>query len=102
MAFKSHHITLVASTSTALLVKGNGSGTTFKNVVGHVADPIPVQVRNEDSTLTCYIGGPDVSASNGRSLAPGEIFTANLYGEEEIPYVFSTGTAILSVLCGRQ
>lgn len=102
MALSARQITLVASTPTPLLVKGNGTGTTFKTAVGHVNDPLPVQIKNEDPTAVVWIGGPDVSATTGQSLNAGQTMTMNVYGESEIPYAFSVGTPIISVLCGRQ
>ena len=95
-------LTLVANTATPALVFGDGTGTTFKNINGTLQDPIPVIIKNEDATAIVYVGGPDVSATKGQSIAAGSTFTANLYGSSEIPYVFSVGTPIVSVLLGRQ
>ena len=91
----------MASTATPLLVVGT-TGTKFPNITGAVTDPVPVQIKNEDAALTAWIGGPDVSASKGQSLGPGVVMTFNLYGDLEIPYAFSTGTPIVSVLVARQ
>lgn len=103
MALSARQITLVASTPTPLVVLGSGTtGTTFKNTSGTVTDLLPVQVKNEDATAVVWIGGPDVSATNGQSLNPGQAMTMNVYGAKEIPYAFSTGTPIISVLLGRQ
>ena len=103
MALSARQITLVASTATPLLVSGTGSGTTFKNASGGtVTDSLPVRIRNEDASATVWIGGSDVSATAGQSLKPGEIMTMNVYGISEIPWAFSTGTPVVSVLCGRQ
>jgi hypothetical protein len=101
MAFSSRQITLVASTITPLLVLGTGTGTTFKNVQGSVQDPLPVIVQNTSAT-TAYIGGPDVSATNGFPLATNQSLPMALYNPSEIPYAFSTGAPVLAVLCGRQ
>jgi hypothetical protein len=100
MALSARQITLVASTPTPLLVLGAGTGTTFKNISGTVTDLLPVQVKNEDATAVVWIGGPDVSATKGQSLNPGQAMTMNVYGD--IPYAFSTGVPIVSVLLGRQ
>lgn len=104
MALSARQITLAASTATPCLVLGTGSGTTFKNVKGTLQDPLPVVVKNEDSNvgIVVWVGGSDVSATNGQSLQPGESLPMALYNESEIPYVFSTGTPVVSVLCGRQ
>lgn len=101
MAFKSQQITLVTSTITPLLVQGS-SGTKFTQINGTVQDPLPVLIRNLDAAVTIWIGGPDVSATNGYELLPGESLPMSLYGSSEIPYAFAVGTPKLSVLCGRQ
>jgi hypothetical protein len=102
MAFSARRITLVASTATPCLVFGTGAGTTFKNVAGSVQDPLPVIIKNEDASAIVYVGGPDVANTAGQSLAPGASIPMNVYGTSEIPYVWSTGTPVVSVLCGRQ
>jgi hypothetical protein len=48
------------------------------------------------------MGGSDVSATNGLLLPTATPIPLSLYGTSEIPYVFSTGTPVVSVLCGRQ
>lgn len=100
MPFSARQITLVASTATPLLVQGT-TGTKFNNVEGMVSDPLPIQIKNEDATAVVWIGGSDVSATKGQSLDAGQVLPMNVYGTE-IPYAFSTGTPIVSVLAGRQ
>lgn len=102
MALSARQLTLVASTPTKTIVGGDGTGTTFKNVAGTVSDPLPLEIKNEDATAVVWVGGPDVSATKGQSLPAGQTFTANVYGTSDIPFVFSTGTPIVSVLLGRQ
>jgi hypothetical protein len=102
MALSARQITLVASTPTPLLVLGAGAGTTFKNISGTVTDLLPVQIKNEDAAAVVWIGGPDVSATRGQSLNPGQAMTMNVYGSLEIPYAFSAATPIVSILVGRQ
>jgi len=103
MAFRARQITLVTSTATPLLVQGT-AGTDFPNISGNLTDPVPCRIKNEAAAggTVVYIGGSDVSASNGTSLAGQESFTANLYGTSEIPYAFAVGTPTVSVLLGRQ
>jgi hypothetical protein len=101
MALSARQITLPANTPTNLFVLGNGTGFTFKVTRGTVSDPMPVTVKNEDPSLILWIGGPDVSPTNGQSLAPGQTFTVNMYGGD-MPWGFSTGSPIVSVLAGRQ
>ena len=100
MAFSARQITLVASTATPVLVKGTGSGTTFKAITGSLQDPLPVAIQI--TTGTVYIGGPDVDATHGLLMQANVPLEFALYGESEIPYVFSTGTPVVQVLVGRQ
>src|SRR5215467_6716090 len=103
MGLSARQITLVTSTATALLVVGSGSGTTFKNISGTTQDPLPVSVKNEDASIVVWLGGSDVSATNGQSLNPGQTILMNLYGTPvDIPYAFAVGTPKVSVLVGRQ
>lgn len=90
----------MASTATPLLVKGT-AGTDFPQITGSVSGPIPCQIKNEDASAVVWIGGPDVSATDGQSLDAGETLPLNLYGSD-IPWAFSTGTPVVSVLCGQQ
>jgi hypothetical protein len=101
MALSARQITLVTSTATPLLVQGSGAGTTFKNIAGTTVDPLPVSLKNEDASVVIWIGGPDVSATNGQSLNPGQSTVMNVYSND-LPYAFSTGTPIVSVMVGRQ
>lgn len=101
MAFKSVHLTLVSTTATAAIVQGSGS-TQFKTTSGTLQDPLPVCITNTDKSVTVYLGGPDVTDSNGTPIPPGGQFPCNLYGTGEIPYLYSTGTPIVAILCGRQ
>lgn len=101
MALVARQITLVASTATALLVAGT-TGTKFNNIQGNVTTPLGVSIKNEDTAATVWIGGSDVSATKGQSLAPGQTLPLALFGSSEIPYAFSTGTPIISVICGQQ
>lgn len=102
MAFRAVQLTLTADTPTPTLVLGSGSGTTFKNIQGTLQDPLPVSIKNEDGTAVVWWGGSDVDSTNGQSIAPGGTIVMNLYNPSEIPYVWSTGTPIVSVTCGRQ
>lgn len=101
MALKGIQITLVTSTITPLLVKGSSAGQ-LVNVAGNIQDPLPIIIFNESSTVTVRIGGPDVSATTGIPLAPGQSIPMSLYGEKEIPYAFAVGTPLISILAGRQ
>lgn len=100
MAFKA--IQLTTGAAQAALVKGSGAGQ-FLNVAGTLQDPLPVSIKNEDATNPMYWGGPDVSATKGQSIPAGGTVVMNLYGESEIPWLFSaSGTPVASIVCGRQ
>ena len=103
MAFSARQITLVANTATPLLVaptSGSPTGTQFINIVGSVTDPLPVMFQI--TTGTVFWGGPDVSATKGMILTADVPIAINRYGASDIPYVFSTGTPVVTVVCGRQ
>jgi hypothetical protein len=102
MAISSRQKALTASTAQACLVAGTGSGFTFKNIHGTLQDPIPVSIKNEDASAVVYWGGSDVDSTHGQSIPAGGVVVMNLYGESEIPYVWSSGTPTVSVTCGRQ
>lgn len=99
MAFKA--IQLTGGAAQAALVLGTGAAQ-FKNIKGTLQDPLPVSIKNEDATAVVWWGGSDVSATKGQSIPAGGTVIMNLYNESEIPYVFSTGTPVISVVCGRQ
>jgi hypothetical protein len=101
VAFKCVQLTLVASTATPAIVKGS-SAAQFLNAFGSVTDPIPVSIKNEDASAVVYWGGSNVDATHGQSIPAGGAVIMNLYGDSEVPYVYSTGTPIVSVLLGRQ
>ena len=98
MTIKARQFSLAASTATALLPPA-----TFSNLAGATQDPLPVVVKNEDASATMWIGGPDVSATNGQSLTAGQSLPMALYAND-YPWVFTTSgsSPIVSVLVGRQ
>lgn len=104
MAIKARQVTLTANTPQACLVQGTGAGFTFTNIKGTLQDPLPVVIKNEDQNtgIVVWWGGSDVDSTHGQSLQPGESVPMALYNETEIPYVWSTGTPVVSVVCGRQ
>jgi hypothetical protein len=97
MAFNSAQITLVANTATPLLVQGS-TGTKFLNISGNVTDPLPVAIQVASGTV--YVGGPNVSASNGFLLTAGVPLIFNVYSND-IPYAYGSAVAV-SVLVARQ
>lgn len=77
------------------------TGTQFINIQGSITDPLPVYISVPTGS-TVYLGGSDVSATKGMLLPVATMIPLGLYGSGEIPYVFSTGTPVVTVLCGRQ
>lgn len=99
MPFRARQIA-TSTTAVPLLVQGT-SGTSFPNILGSLQDPVPVTIKNESATQIVYVGGPDVSATLGQSIAAGGSETYNLYGAD-IPYAWSSAAGTVSVLAGRQ
>lgn len=88
--------TLSAVTATNLL------SPAFTNRKGAAADPIPLIIKNEDSSITVWIGGQNVSPTTGQSLGPGGSIPMALYNSD-VPYaIANSGSPILSVMVGRQ
>lgn len=98
MAFKAVQITLAASTATPLLVEGT-SGTEFANITGTVTDPIPCMFFCTSGTV--FWGGPNLDNTTGVPLPANTPVQLNLYGGD-IPYVWSSGTPVVYVVCGQQ
>lgn len=103
MAFKVIQLTLTADTATPTLVQGSGDSQ-FRNISGQVNDPLSVSIKNEDDAAIVWWGGPDVTDTTGQSLAPGatQVFALTGITISDIPYVYSTGTPIVSVAVGKQ
>ena len=72
--------------------------------VGSLIDPIPVQVKNMDATITVYLGGPGVTSSTGYPLLAGaSISFGFVAGDEDALYVIAaSGTPKMAWLALRQ
>lgn len=71
---------------------------------GSQGDTLPFAVRNLQAPggTTIYIGGPNVTSSNGMPLFGGESMPFGLW-QSDIPYaVAASGTVTVAVLAGRQ
>ena len=95
-------LSLQITTSTSIQPVFTGTG--IHNFSGAIGDPLPLQIKNIDSTITIYIGGPNVSSSNGYPLLAGQsISTAWLQQEVTTLYcVAASGTPVLAILTARQ
>lgn len=106
MALRTVQIALATTPAVPLIVKGDGTGTTFKETAGQVGDPLPVMIQNNDATHNVTIGGPAVATEGGVILTPGETYPMSLVGETmvtDVPYAVSvSGTPSVTVQVGRQ
>jgi len=101
VAIRSVHVALNASTPTPLLVVGNSTGQ-LPEIKGVDGDELPLLIQNLDPAIVVYLGGPDVSATNGLPLAVGATVPMMLIGTD-IPYAISaSGTPSVCVFAGRQ
>ncbi len=98
MTIKAVQFALVQNTATNLV-----PSSSFPNLIGSIQDPTPLVLKNEDAAAVIWIGGPDVSASKGLSLAAGASIPMALYAND-IPWGFTTSGAspIISVMVGLQ
>lgn len=79
------------------------TGVTSVYRAGTAADPVPIIIRNEDSTNPVYLGGKGVTGpTNGTELIAGASITRNVVGNDS-EYVAGDGNAVnVSVEVGRQ
>jgi len=91
---------LTTSTTVAPVISGAG----LDNLSGAVSDPLPLQIKNIDASITIYIGGPNVTSSNGYPLLAGQSISSSwLQNEVTTLYcVAASGTPILAILTARQ
>lgn len=99
MAFKAVQITATGSTPVALIVAGDGTGTTFKNAQGSVQNPLPISFLVTGGTT--YWGGPTVSNTTGQILIANSPIIMNVYADD-LPYVWSAGSNTVYVVVGQQ
>jgi len=107
MALNSALIATNSSTATCLLVAGGTPQALvageFYNIHGSAGDPLPIQIKNVDASITIYIGGPGVTSGNGYPLLAGQSLTMTLIGRGDLPYAISaSATPNMAVLAGRQ
>lgn len=105
MGFNSQQIALNSSTPTALIQQGAGtSGNGFVQVGGAQGDELPGIIQNTSASVVVYLGGPDVSSSNGFPLAAGASLPINFLGTDAIDLfaISASDTPSVAVLLGRQ
>lgn len=83
MAFKSETNTL--STTSEVIFTFPNEGTS-------------VIVRNNDASIIVYLGGPDVTTSNGFPLAAGASIPVSGYAGEILYAVAASGTPVIRLL----
>jgi hypothetical protein len=98
MALKTRQFALAQNTPTLLL-----PSNVFTNLTFGLMDSLPVSIKNEDTTAVIWIGGPDVSNTQGQSLQPGQQVPYAVFSND-FPYAYTTSasTPIISVQVGRQ
>ena len=105
MGFNSQQITISSSTATPLIVPGTGaSGSGFLQYKGAVGDELPFIIQNIDAAITVYLGGTDVSTSNGFPLVAGaSLPIQTLHADALYLYALAaSGSPKVAVLAGRQ
>ena len=90
--------TRISVTTTAITLLPSA---TFK-LTGDLQDPLPVIIRNEDTTNPVVIGGPGVTATTGMTLAAGQSLPMAIYGNDFPSAIVAVTTVTVSVLVGRQ
>lgn len=77
--------------------------SSFPNLQPSLQDPLPVEIKNEDTTAVVWWGGPDVTSIKGQSITAGNVAIMNLYGND-LPWVYTTASSnpIVSIVVGRQ
>ena len=102
MAFKTSQIALNDATPTALWQFGGTAPPQVLNPsAGSLQDSIPMILVCTAAAI--YLGGSNVSASNGFLLPAGVPLPISFFGSSEILYaISSTGTPTVDLLFGRQ
>lgn len=73
-------------------------GTAAVQIDGSSVNPIHLTLHNNDNTKVLYLGGSDVTISNGLSLLKEETLQLTLYPGETLFAVTSDGTHVVSWL----
>lgn len=73
-------------------------GTAAVQIDGSSVNPIHLTIHNNDNTKVLYLGGSNVTTSNGLSLLKEETLQLTLYPGETLFAVTSDGTHVISWL----
>jgi hypothetical protein len=101
MAFNSAQVVVSSTLATPLIVAGTGPNQ-FRNPAGVISDPLPLVILNTDAAISVYLGGPNVSATNGLTLGAGQSVTLQIV-DGATPYgLAASGSPRVGILAGRQ
>jgi hypothetical protein len=92
--------TLLWQTSTGVAPDAAIGGQVYR--AGQMNDPVPVLVRNEDTTNAVTLCGLAGVAGVGPSLRAGESLTFNPVGNDSLYAISASATVDVSVLVQRQ
>jgi len=89
----------------AIKTEGQATSTSaaliHTSVNGHSDAPTGVIVYNNDATITVYVGGPDVTTSNGVPVLALTSFSVDLISGDQLWGVAASGTPNIRVLYTR-
>jgi hypothetical protein len=103
MAFASAQVSVATTGHTPLIVQGSSTGE-FENISGSIDDQLPAIIENMDGTNSVYLGGLNVTTSNGFLLKAGAAIPMQFVGTDATTLcAVATGAAVtVGVLLGRQ
>lgn len=105
MGFNSQQVVVSSATATNLITEGTGaSGAGFLQTHGAAGDELPGIIQNIDTAITVYLGGADVSTSNGFPLVAGASLPITFLGHDAkwLYALAASGSPKVAVLLGRQ
>jgi hypothetical protein len=79
---------------------GNATAQIYR--AGTFNTPIPILIRNEDTTHTVTLGGSTVTSGSSVTLRAGESLTFNAVGNDSLYAIANTNTVTVSVLVQKQ
>jgi len=87
----------------AQVISGQTSIGTVATLIDGVAwqNPVIMKLHNDDNTTDCFIGGPDVTISNGLKIEKLESFELTLFQANQLYAVSSKNGHTLSWIAQR-